>query len=380
MKRFCSPLLLLVFAVTPLRGTDESLVVVATRYLKAQGVSHAHLYLYKEDGTFLRQLTKSGKGQDHDPLFSPSGDEIVFVRTSDSEDGKEVVTASTSEPASLEYWQVASKGGDLRRLDAVPDWYRAASNTIYFQQCFGKDSAEELPKYGEANKGWDDQGKPWPNVLNSTPFSFTSPDGKYQLMLKIGTNDLDWNGPGNGALYELKNIKSGRTWKLGELPDFLGLTDLLHESSNPKNLFLQQGALNVVFFTLHMGSTFGEACIALELNKPKLMVLPGNKVPFTFRDKQDTPAWESLLKANGNATPIPLSGEPYFLARGTKRYEPIPGSGKTANISFLAIYDSSLKETPYVKLRTAPQFYGASIYRANKSPTVMKVSENIGED
>lgn len=78
--------------------------------------------------------------------------------------------------------------------------------------------------------------------------------------------------------------------------------------------------------------------------------------------------------------PIPLPGEPFFLVLGTNRYEPIPGSKKTANISYLTRFDASLSGTPYVQLRTAPIFYGASLYRPGKSPGVMKIGQNIGRD
>lgn len=39
-------------------------IVVAIRYLQAEGTSHAHLYLYREDGKLLRQLTSDNTGQD----------------------------------------------------------------------------------------------------------------------------------------------------------------------------------------------------------------------------------------------------------------------------------------------------------------------------
>jgi hypothetical protein len=153
----------------------------------------------------------------------------------------------------------------------------------------------------------------------------------------------------------------------------LGLTDLLHESSHPQTLFLQQGALNVVFFSLHIGSTDGDWCIALDLSVPSLHVLPGNSV--ALRQEEGAPE-----ARGGNAMPIPLPGEPLFLVLGTNRYEPIPGSKKTANISYLTRFDAALNGTHYVQLRTAPIFYGASLYRPGKSPAVMKIGQNIGRD
>ena len=50
-----------------LHGASE--VVIAIRYLQAEGASHSHLYLYREDGKFLRQLTADNSGQDVDPIY-----------------------------------------------------------------------------------------------------------------------------------------------------------------------------------------------------------------------------------------------------------------------------------------------------------------------
>lgn len=354
-------------------------MVVATRYLQAEGVSHAHLYLYKEDGTFLRQLTKFERGQDHDPLFSPDGKEIVFLHTPDSEDEGRKNVADAKSPASVEPWRIETSGKGLKKLPEPPEWYRTAKNTDHFTQWPGKTSSDDPPKFGEANKGWNEKGEPWPDVMQRKPATLLSPDGVFQLTLRLGPDDLYGNGPGNGRLYELRNLNSGKNWLLGGLPVFLGLTNLLHEFSHTGQFFCQQGNLNVVFFSLHMGSTFGEACIALDLNKPSLLALPGHqvawrddrKVPSTLPEHGDNP---------GNAIPMALPGEPFFLVLGMNRYEPIPGSKKTANISYLTRFDAALNGTPYVQLRTAPIFYGASLYRPGKSPAVIKISQNIGRD
>jgi hypothetical protein len=42
------------------RGDAE--IIVAIPYLQAKGASHSHLYLYREDGKFLRQLTSDNSG------------------------------------------------------------------------------------------------------------------------------------------------------------------------------------------------------------------------------------------------------------------------------------------------------------------------------
>ena len=43
---------ILLFAAGVVRGDSE--VVVAMRYFQQTGTSHAHLYLYREDGKLLR--------------------------------------------------------------------------------------------------------------------------------------------------------------------------------------------------------------------------------------------------------------------------------------------------------------------------------------
>lgn len=60
------------------RGALE--IVIAIRYLQAQGTSHSHLYLYRADGKLLRQLTSDNSGQDSGPIFTPDGASIVFTR------------------------------------------------------------------------------------------------------------------------------------------------------------------------------------------------------------------------------------------------------------------------------------------------------------
>jgi hypothetical protein len=68
----------LAFLTTHARADAE--IVIAIRYLQAEGTSHAHLYLYREDGKFLRQLTKDNSGQESAPIFASDGKTIVFTR------------------------------------------------------------------------------------------------------------------------------------------------------------------------------------------------------------------------------------------------------------------------------------------------------------
>src|SRR5439155_26577365 len=111
---------LLLAAVVAIAGGAyaDSELVIAIRYLRAEGTSRSHLYLYRENGKFLRLLTNENSGQDSAPIFSPDGETIVFTR---------------EEPNNVrEFWSVEPRGTGLKKLDAAPDWYTQAKSSPYF--------------------------------------------------------------------------------------------------------------------------------------------------------------------------------------------------------------------------------------------------------
>src|SRR3954451_22409000 len=95
-------------AILPIQARADAEIVIAIRYLQAEGTSHSHLYLYREDGKLLRQLTKDDSGQDSAPIFSPDGEMVVFTR----EEANDV----------REFWSVKPHSTDFKKLDAAPDW------------------------------------------------------------------------------------------------------------------------------------------------------------------------------------------------------------------------------------------------------------------
>src|SRR3954462_570296 len=107
-------------AILPIQARADAEIVIAIRYLQAQGTSHSHLYLYREDGKLLRQLTKDDSGQDSAPIFSSDGEIVVFTR---------------EQPNDVrEFWSVKAHGADLKKLHAAPDWYAQAKSSPIFHK------------------------------------------------------------------------------------------------------------------------------------------------------------------------------------------------------------------------------------------------------
>src|SRR3954466_12751907 len=108
-------LLLMAIVAVAVNAQAESELWIAIRYLHAQRTSHSHLYLYRENGKLLRQLTNDNSGQDSGPIFSPDGEIIIFTR---------------EEPNDVrEFWSVKPDGTDLKKLDAAPNWYAQAKSS-----------------------------------------------------------------------------------------------------------------------------------------------------------------------------------------------------------------------------------------------------------
>ena len=304
-------------------------IAVAIRYLKAQGTSHAHIYLYREDGKLLRQLTRDEKGQDRSPVFAPDGKTIVFKR-----ELSDMLT---------EYWSVEPLGGGLNKLDAPPEWYAKANESMFFTNRDPKDWPENKPLPGS------------PAMEGEAPRRYAAQDGSVELVLGEvkGDDDNGTDGPGHGRAYLLRDLKTGKETKMADVPGFFGLWELLYSSNDPQQLFHLDGPLRVAFFGLHLNSTDGDTCFALDLNGPRLVRLSEN--------------W---------AAPFPLPGDGAFLTYTSARYLPIPGSKKTANCSYIERWDSGLKKVRYANEGSAPICYGASLYRPGKTPAVVTIKND----
>jgi hypothetical protein len=306
-------------AVASLRAESE--VVVAMRYFQAQGESHSHLFLYREDGTLLRQLTKEEAGQDLDPMFAPDGEAIVFTR--------EIAENK------FEYWNIEPKGGGLKRLEAEPEWYATTKTSPYFgwPEIEGSGDDESAPAFGERTQ------------------KFRAPDGSVELVLREvkGDEGDSVNGPEHGKHYVLRDLKTGKSIEFPKIPGFEGAVEQLQLKDNAAR-FLFDGPLRLAFFGVHLNSTDGDTDYALDLAKRRFVRL--------------SPNW---------AAPFPLPGDAAFLSMTYVRYVPIPGTEKTVNCSYLERWDGELKKIRFAREGSAAVCYGASMFRPGKTPATTNI-------
>ena len=319
IRRFVFALAL--FATVTLANAASE-IVVAIRYFQAQGESHSHLYLYREDGTLLRQLTKDERGQDLDPMFAPDGETIVFNR--------EIAENK------FEYWSIGPKGESLKQLEAEPEWYSATKTSPYFNwpEVEGSGDDESAPAFGERTQ------------------KFRAPDGSVELILKEvkGDENDSVNGPEHGKHYALRDLKTKKSTEFPKIPGFEGAVEQLQLKGSNNTRFLFDGPLRLAFFGVHLNSTDGDTDYALDLTKRRFVRL--------------SPNW---------AAPFPLPGDGAFLTMTYNRYVPIPDTTKTVNCSYLELWDSSLNKIRFAREGTAAVCYGASMYRADKTPATINI-------
>jgi hypothetical protein len=319
-----------------LRAATE--IVIAIRYLQSEGTSHSHLYLYRDDGKFLRQLTDDNSGQDVDPVFAPDGESIVFTRE------------KAGSP--LEFWSVRPRGGDSTKLNPTPDWYEQAKTSPYFTN---RETSKPADTASPATPSPPSSPSPSAAGMMGERRSYKAPDGSVELILREDPNDPDdqVNGERHGKHYVLRYLKTGIQADFGTLPGFVGAYEILHDRQNPDRQFLLEGLVRVAFFGLHLNSTDGDTSFALDLNGSRFVRL--------------SPNW---------AAPVPLPGESAFLTLTENRYVPIPGSTKTANCSYIERWDAQLQKIRYARAKAAAIFYGASVYRPERTPPVITIRQN----
>ena len=214
IRNLAAAAVLLVFATV---ANAHSEIVVAIRYLQAEGESHAHLFLYREDGTLLRQLTKEERGQDLDPIFATDGETIVFTR--------EVAENK------FEYWSIDPKAGAPKRLDAEPEWYSTTKTSPFFAwpEIEGSGDDESAPAFGERTQ------------------KFRAPDSSVELILKEvkGDEDDSVNGPEHGKHYVLRDLKTRKSTDFPKIPGFEGAVEQLQLKGSKDTRFLFDGPLRL---------------------------------------------------------------------------------------------------------------------------------------
>ena len=288
-------------------------IVVANRYLLANKTSHAHLYLYREDGKPLRQLSRDDAGQDRDPVWAPDGNTIVWTR--ELPGGKSQI------------WSISPLGHSAKRLSAAPVWYRQTKTSPYFAS----------------------EGRIEAATGDKVP-SFRTPDGATDVVLRRMADD-EFDGEGTGKHYFLRDVKTGKTTEFEKLPGYVGAYELMTRSDKPDQTFLWTGPLHLAFFSLHLDSTEGTTVFALDFAGPRLVRL--------------APNW---------AAPFPLPGQNAFLTVNFQRYVPIPGSKKTANCRFIERFDEKLKKLRYART-DCTICYGASLYRPGQTPRTVTIRD-----
>jgi hypothetical protein len=316
-----------VFCLIATIARADSEIVIAIRYLQAQATSHSHLYLYRESGKLLRQLTNDNSGQDSGPIFSPDGETIVFTREKPNN--------------TREFWSVKPGGTDLKKLDAAPDWYAQTKSSPYFTNIEPKEAAPADATSSPAESA----------SATATPVpTYKSPDGLFELILRVDPNDENdqINGPAHGKHFVLRDLKTGTETEFSKIPGFYGAFGLLHDNQDENQHFLFDGPLRLAFFDLHLNSTDGDTVFALDLSAPRIVRLSPNR-----------------------ARPIPLPGEAAFLTLTENRYVPIPGSKKTANCSYFERWDEKLNRVSYAREKSSAVCYGMSMYRTGLTPAVI---------
>jgi hypothetical protein len=173
-------------AILATRARADAEIVIAIRYLQAEGTSHSHLFLYREDGKLLRQLTNDNSGQDSAPIFAPDGASIIFTREKPG--------------GAREFWSVDPLGKALKKLGAAPDWYGTAKSSPYFTNIEPEESASPNPSASPEESA--------PPTATPIP-TYKSPDGSVELMLREDPNSEDdqIDGPGHGKHYLLRDLK-----------------------------------------------------------------------------------------------------------------------------------------------------------------------------
>lgn len=209
-------------------------IVVVNRYLQQSGESHAHLYLYREDGKLLRQLTNDERGQDETPVFAPDGETIVFTRELPDH--------------TKQCWSIEPRGGNLHGLPAAPDWYTSTQSSPSFNGNSGVEGTNQ-----RAFPTPDGHGE-----VQLIPAPDEDPQDIFKWIVRLRTGD-------HSQPVELGRVEGSGT------PDLLSCPAV---SAAP--CFLREGAWTVAFCEIHRDSTDGSSLHAIDLGAKRFVELSAN--------------------------------------------------------------------------------------------------------
>jgi hypothetical protein len=327
-------------------------VVVAIRYYQIEGTSHARLYLFQRDGKQVRQLTKDSNGQDHDPVFSPDGGEIVYQRTTGEK----------------EQFRAISPSGDKdRALESAPEWYASQAAP---PPAFG--APESIEVNGEKRLSL---------TAKAGDIPFPLPGGGLELTLKDDperkqAGDPDWfpkrtwlreTAGGKEVCLETFPVFSPK--RAGKEKEFwaspLPGGSVAHEERKDEDIrwestvaetillrdkspFLDSPPLLAAFFLQHRGSTDGSGVFAADLHEKRLYELTPNG---------------GVLYA--------LPGLPAFACVCTQRYLPLGDGKRTVNCSYLDLWDAKMRRVRFAEARPA-LFYGAALFVKAAKPLAFR--------
>ena len=332
-------------------GGQPMSIVVAIRYFQVEGTSHAHLFLFDREAKEVRQLTRDGSGQDHDPVFAPDGRTIVYQRRMKSG----------------EQWRsISSAGENDQPLAEAPSWYAHSNAAPHF----GYPATVPIPGGGDrlytASKPGD--------------IVFKSSDGSTAIVLKDARaapppEDPSWypkkpflriaGQPDDSAIHTMtswgpRRAKSEKDFwaaplQRGVVPheklsndqtDFADLQVLLLGDSP----FMEAAPWRVAMFHQHRGSTLGEGLFALDVNTRRVFELAPN---------------------GGSIHPLP--GIPAFACVCSQRYLPLDDE-RTVNCSYLDLWDANLRRIRFAEPKPA-KFHGASIFIDGETPKVIVIGD-----
>jgi len=202
-------------AILTTQAWADAEIVIAIRYLQAEGTSHSHLYLYREDGKLLRQLTNDNSGQDSGPIFAPDGSMIVFTREKPND--------------VREFWSVEPLGKTLKKLDAAPDWYVGAKKLTLFHKHRTGRNRHRRRQLHRLLRHW----------CRPTNHPMTLSNWYYAKIRR--TKMIRATARVMGKHYLLRDLKTGAETEFDKLPGFYGVFGLLHEKQDKDQHFLFDG-------------------------------------------------------------------------------------------------------------------------------------------